>query len=146
MPIAQAHRHNVRKAHSAFKATDAFWRENPMLSPAVVRGYYSEFNQEHMIAGPTPDYYLSPIDAIPYFGQTKRAEMLLKLGVEGLKQLWNLRNTKDPKERAKIEAKIAKLMKQGIDMGHSHASTRKTSTRKKTRRYRSKDDDFRRRK
>ncbi len=144
MPIVQAHygliSESAKKGSSAFHKADAFWRENPMLSPAVVRGYYSEFNQEHQIMGPTPDYYFSPIDAIPYFGQTKKAQLLLKLGVRGLKELWKLRNTKDPKERAKIEAKIAKLMKQGIDMGHSHASTRKT------RRYRSKDDDFRRRK
>lgn len=144
MPIAQANygliSGTAQNVSSTFHKADAFWMENPMLSPPLLRGYYNEFNQEHQIVGPTPDYYLSPIDAIPYLGQTKKAQLMLKLGVAGLKELWKLRNTKDPKERAKIEAKIAKLMKQGIDMGHSHVSTRKT------RRYRSKDDDFRRRK
>lgn len=141
MPIVQAHSGRIKEGSTVFHKADAFWRENPMLSPPLLRGYYSEFNQEHQIMGPTPDYYLSPIDAIPYFGQTKKAQLMLKLGVAGLKELWKLRNSKDPKERAKIEREIVKLMKQGIDMGHTHASTKS-----KAKRYRSKDDDFRRRK
>ena len=145
MPIVQTHMESFKDSpygkRETYQKADAFWRDNPMLSPFVLRGYYSEFIQEHQIMGPTPDYHLSPIDAIPYFGASKKIQLMLKLGVHGLKELWRLRNSKDPKERAKIEREIVKLMKQGIDMGHTHASTKS-----KARRYRSKDDDFRRRK
>ena len=133
MPIVSAHKPMISELANNPK-TEAILRE--ILIPVN-----SRLNRKHMLIGPTPDYMLSPIDAVPYLGQTAKARLLLKIGVKGVKEVYRylMGDISDPKVRASVERKLHKLLEQGVITAFDLEKP------KKTRRYRSKDDDFRRR-
>jgi hypothetical protein len=134
VPIAQAHRPMIYELAKDPK-TEGILRE--ILSPVN-----SRLNQKHMLIGPTPDYMFSPLDALPYLAVEKKARLLAKLGVAGVKEVYRylMGDVTDPKVRASVERKLHKLVEQGITTAFDLEKP------KKNRRYRSKDDDFRRRK
>lgn len=133
MPIVSAHKPFIVSMANDPK-TEGILRE--ILMPV-----HGRLNQQHMLIGPTPDYMFSPIDAVPYMVAEKKARLLAKLGVAGLKEIYRYLtgDVSDPKVRASVERKLHKLMEQGVITAFDLEKP------KKTRRYRSKDDEFRKR-
>ncbi len=56
-----------KKARRAWRATPASkWKRSPWRKRQA--GKYRRFNKKHKVVGKTPDYWISPIDAVPYAG------------------------------------------------------------------------------
>tara|TARA_B100001540_G_C15800675_1_gene639782 strand:+ start:25 stop:465 length:441 start_codon:yes stop_codon:yes gene_type:complete len=87
-PSPYSNRRIKKKAHDAYEHGRQNWRRTS--------SYMKRANRRHQIVGWTPDYWVSPIDAIPYVGP---AYSKGKKGYKGAK--WTKRKSKQAVETFK---------------------------------------------